>query len=483
MVFLIRMFLCALLVFSGSIFGMGAGADKLFNWAGLPADVKDRIMDSVPVDPNVAGFLTTQFPSSNDLHARQRYAIAATAYDPSGKYIAVSPYDHQIIIRDAKTGQTHAVLQGGFECVQAIAFHPDGKHILFTANDGVYVCDIARKWITRHIPTILPSFVIAISPDGTKIAAEIPGHHVCTWSFHSGNVLTTHIGHTDSIYSLAFLSDGTLVSGSYDKKLGIHKGATSCFGKFPAAIISVAARASDVIAVGLKDGTIVWGNVEEGKFVSHTTIKGHEKRVSQLAFSPDGQLVSGSHDQTVKLWSPEGILVHASKKHTNRVTTVGFAPDGNGIVCGTWGKKVYTTSLAGINAIRQWVAEGCKPAQASFSFLDKQGKKYNKRVDPLVLRMVVTDLSKQRVQSVSQKAANSGLTARLMRLVIRTSKTAQPSPTLSQKVYGMTLPPAVQAALGLPIHTPVAWEYSQGGDVHRVDDTYNGKDEESDSVY
>ena len=56
-----------------------------------------------------------------------------------------------------------------------------------------------------------------------------------------------------------------------------------------------------------------------------------------MAFSPDGKrIVTGSGDQTVKVWDADtGQEVLTLKGHTAQVTSVAFSPDGKRIVSGS----------------------------------------------------------------------------------------------------------------------------------------------------
>jgi WD40 repeat protein len=58
------------------------------------------------------------------------------------------------------------------------------------------------------------------------------------------------------------------------------------------------------LASGSEDNTVKLWSLESQKEV--TTLQGHSKSITSIAFSPDGKyLVSRSRDKTVKLWSME----------------------------------------------------------------------------------------------------------------------------------------------------------------------------------
>jgi len=71
-------------------------------------------------------------------------------------------------------------------------------------------------------------------------------------------------------------------------------------------------------------------------------LRGHTDEVQSVAFSGDGaQLVSGSADQTVRLWDvATGRALRTFQGHTEAVQAVAFSADGRRLASGSWDKTV-----------------------------------------------------------------------------------------------------------------------------------------------
>ena len=89
------------------------------------------------------------------------------------------------------------------------------------------------------------------------------------------------------------------------------------------------------IVSGSEDQTLKVWDATTGQ--ETLTLKGHTGAVQSVAFSPDGKrIVSGSDDQTLKVWdATTGQETLTLKGHTGAVQSVAFSPDGKRIVSGS----------------------------------------------------------------------------------------------------------------------------------------------------
>src|ERR1700735_2848633 len=66
--------------------------------------------------------------------------------------------------------------------------------------------------------------------------------------------------------------------------------------------------------------------------------QGHGDGVTSVAFSPDGnQVISGSHDNTVRVWDVQTgqTIAGPFEGHTDYIESVAFSPDGKQVVSGS----------------------------------------------------------------------------------------------------------------------------------------------------
>lgn len=173
-----------------------------------------------------------------------------------------------------------------------------------------------------------------------------------------GRLMTVLAGHTQSVTSVAFSADGTLLaSGSEDKSVRVRKTQDGTlvwvFPKHAVSVTSVAFSPDGgrLASDGGGQTVVVW-KTKEGTLAGR--FSGHAGWAWSVAFSPDGRLLaSGSSDQSVRVWQiQDSTLVRPLFGHTGEVRSVAFSPDGRLLASGSDDQSVRVWQTQGGKLVR-----------------------------------------------------------------------------------------------------------------------------------
>ncbi len=196
---------------------------------------------------------------------------------------------------------------------------------------------------------------IAFSNDGNTLAGGRDSQTLRLWDVATGKHLKTFTECTDSVYSVVFSPDGSiLASGGQDQIYlwDVNTGQLRKTLKGHNGLVYSVVFSPDgsILASGSGDATICLWDINTGQLWK--TLRGHNSSVNSLCFAADGMtLASGSgysiligehdNDDTVRLWNVStGTIWRTLTGHTSAVTSVSFSLDGYLLASGSEDKKV-----------------------------------------------------------------------------------------------------------------------------------------------
>ncbi|MGD1699942.1 protein kinase domain-containing protein [Dapis sp. BLCC M229] len=244
----------------------------------------------------------------NNIENAHADRVTTLAISPNGEILVSGSADQTIKIWDLTTGKLSKDIPGHDGQVNAVAISPDGQTLASVGSDRLmklWNLTTGSRILTRIPDKEYGVNALAFSRDGTILVSGSEDGTIRLWNLSTGIRRQTLEGHTKAVNAIAISPNNqTLASGSDDGTIRVWDLYTgeeeSIITPSTSAVKAVVFSTDSQTIVSGSNNITIWNTITEEKL---ETFFGHAEQISCLAITPDGKtLVSGSVDQTIKVW-------------------------------------------------------------------------------------------------------------------------------------------------------------------------------------
>lgn len=238
------------------------------------------------------------------IHRKHQAEVKAIDVSSDGKQVASGSSDGVIHLWNISTGTVTGTIETNH--VRSLCFSPDGKRIAYGCNDGLTrIWDMATEKSTSLDGHNSAVDHVAFSPNGKWLASANGrgGRKLVVWDLEE---LTPMLEIPCGPFAIS--PDGNLIAG---------------------------AKEGDTLVLFDSNGG------RELRTFSDDDGHGHTHEIRSVAFSPNGlNIVSGSFDQTARVWDVDSGKLELTLEADSFVEDVAFSVDGSRVLATTASRTV-----------------------------------------------------------------------------------------------------------------------------------------------
>ena len=313
------------------------------------------------------------------------HMILSVAFSADGQIVATGGVsDPTIRFWRVSDGSLVAELEGHQNTVRSVLFSPNGIILASGSDDGT-----VRLWNASD-GTLLQTLDghqggitnLAFDATGEILASASYDFTARVWQTDNGILLRTLDGHSDWVRGVALHPDGQVVAtASEDGTVKVWQDETERYSlsDFSGRIESVAfSPDGNILATGsyFDKETSLW-QAKDGTLLE----KLEQAGVSDLIFSPDGNTLATTFwGHSIELWrkppsQSEGFASFNKRTdHTNGMTSVSLAPDGEFVASGSYDQRVRVWDLQESSLLGKFAGHSALITGVAFSGFVRDGE-------------------------------------------------------------------------------------------------------------
>lgn len=250
------------------------------------------------------------------------------AIGPDGKQFICGSDKQRLKLWNLATGEAKTAFPADANWLEAIAFTPDGKRLIYGSQGNIKIVDLETAketdlfTLTGHLHAVT---AIAITPNGKRMVSAsgsspyygpedtLDGeqHTIKVWDLETQKELFTFTGDPRKVNAIAITPDGNGVIYATDHQNNVN---------------------------------LKYWNLSTRK--KPIPLTGHSRKVNSLAISPNGNfIVSAADDTTLKVWDLSTLKIIATFTGEDALESCAIAPDGEIIVAGERSGKLHFLTL------------------------------------------------------------------------------------------------------------------------------------------